>query len=225
MDHSSLHHFIISTFLRSQRAPSVAEIATQFSVDVNAAREALRALADYHGVVLHPNSDEVWVSHPFSAAPTTYIVCVDDKKWWGNCAWCSLGVIHLAGGTGTFTTRTGSLGDDVTVAIRNGQLVDTDFVIHFPLAMRSCWDNVIYTCSIQLLFRDTAEVDDWCKTRGIPKGDVRPLQQVWDFAKEWYGRHADPDWKKWTLKDAIQIFARHNLDGPIWSVSEDGSRF
>ncbi|EFZ01964.1 alkylmercury lyase domain protein [Metarhizium robertsii] len=225
MDHSSLHEFIISSFLKNQRPPTVGDIATRFESDVTTARQGLRALADYHGVVLHPQSDEVWVAHPFSAAPTTCIVTSGHRKWWGNCAWCSLGVMHLAGGTSTLTTRIGAIGDEVSVTVRDGQLLDTDFVIHFPVPMRHAWDNVIYTCSVQLLFRNEAEVDEWCATRGIAKGDVRPIKQIWDFAAEWYGRHADADWTKWTLPDAAEIFARHRLTGPTWAIGDEAGRF
>ncbi|KAL5092795.1 hypothetical protein Trisim1_000532 [Trichoderma cf. simile WF8] len=226
MDHSSLHEFIISSFLKSQRAPTINDIATRFESDIATTRQGLQALAEYHGVVLHPKSDEVWVCHPFSAAPTTCIVSSGDRKWWGNCAWCSFGVMHLAGGTSTFTTRTGALGDEVTITARDGQLVDSDdFVIHFPVPMTKVWDNVIYTCSVQLLFRNEAEVDEWCATRGIAKGDVRPIKQVWDFAREWYGRHADANWKKWTVRDAIEIFGRHKLTGPTWDIGDEAGRF
>lgn len=225
MDHSSLHEFIISSFLKNQRPPTARDIATRFESDATTARQGLRALADYHGVVLHPQSDEVWVAHPFSAAPTTCIVTSGHRKWWGNCAWCSLGVMHLAGGTSTLTTRTGAIGDEVSVTVRDGQLLDTDFVIHFPVPMRHAWDNVIYTCSVQLLFRNEAEVDEWCATRGIAKGDVRPIKQIWDFAAEWYGRHADADWTKWSLHDAVEIFARHRLTGPIWTIGDEVGRF
>lgn len=225
MDHSSLHEFIISSFLKNQRPPTVKEVAARFEKDVTTVRSGLRALADYHGAVLHPTSDEVWVAHPFSASPTTCVVSSGNRKWWGNCAWCSLGVMQLAGGNATLCTRTGAIGDEVSVTARDGQLLDTDFVIHFPVPMRHAWDSVIYTCSVQLLFRNEAEVDEWCASRGIAKGDVRPIQQIWDFATEWYGRHADADWTKWSLSEATDIFKRHNLTGPIWAIDDEAGRF
>lgn len=103
--------------------------------------------------------------------------------------------------------------------------MDTDYVIHFTVSMRSVWDNVIYTCSVQLLFRNEAEVDEWCATRGIPKGDVRPIKQIWDFAGEWYGRHADADWTKWSIREAAEIFAHHQLNGPTWAIEEEEGHF
>jgi hypothetical protein len=225
MDNSTLHAAIVASFLTHQRAPTVSEIARQFRCDENEARAGLRALAEYHGVVLHPNVDEVWIAHPFSAAPTTFVVAHGARTWWGNCAWCSLGLVHLAGGTATIETRIGAIAEQATIRIESGKLLDTDYVVHFPIPMRSAWDNVIYTCSVMLLFRDESQVDEWCATRGIAKGDVRPIEQVWRFAAEWYAHHADVDWQKWSAKQAGEIFRRHGLTGPIWTITEEQKRF
>jgi hypothetical protein len=225
MNDSSLHEAIISFFLEHQRPPTVRDIALRFRCDEAAARLGLRALAENHGVVLHPGSDEIWVAHPFSAAPTTCVVRSGSRTWWGNCAWCSLGLAHLAGGTAVIETRLGAIDDPVTIRIEHGTLIDTDYVVHFPIPMRRAWDNVIYTCSVMLLFRDEAQVDGWCRSKGIPKGDVRPIEQVWTFAAEWYGRHADADWTKWSTREAAELFRRHRLTGPIWTLSDDAERF
>lgn len=225
MTDASLHQAIISGFLKQQRPPTVREIAERFHCDAGQARRALRTLADNHGVVLHPNTDEVWIAHPFSAAPTTCVVKSGTRTWWGNCIWCSLGVAHLAGGSATIETRLGAIGEHAAIRIENGKLLDRDYVVHFPIPMRQAWDNVVYTCSIQLLFRHEAQVEEWCATRGIPKGDVRPIEQVWRFAAEWYARHADADWSKWTRKEAAEIFARHHLSGPVWVLGDEAGRF
>ncbi len=225
MNNSSLHEAIISFFLKNQRPPTIAEIALNFHCDEAEARKGLRSLAEYHGAVLHPNSDEIWVAHPFSAAPTTCVVKSGSCTWWGNCAWCSLGLAHLAGGTATIETRIGAIGDYATIRIENGKLIDKDFVVHFPIPMQNAWDNVIYTCSIMLMFRNESQVNAWCAARGIPKGDVRPIEQIWAFATEWYGRHADADWSKWSVREAAEIFKRHGLTGPIWALPEESERF
>lgn len=225
MDNASLHEAIISGFLKQQRPPTVLEIADRFACDAAQARLALRALADDHGVVLHPHSDEVWIAHPFSAAPTTCVVAAGARTWWGNCIWCSLGLAHLAGGSATIETRLGAIDEPAVIRIDDGKLLDRDYVVHFPIPMQRAWDNVVYTCSVQLLFRDEAQVDAWCAVRGIAKGDVRPVEQVWSFARQWYARHADADWTKWTVREAIALFARHHLTGPVWALSEEAARF
>jgi len=225
MNNSSLHEAIVSFFLDFQRPPKIEELSSAFSCSTDEVRKGLRALADYHGVVLHPTSDEVWIAHPFSSSPTTCVVHAGTRRWWGNCAWCSLGVAHLAGGTAEIETRLGGIDEAVTIRIREGRLLDRDFVVHFPIPMQRAWDNVVYTCSVMLMFRNELQVDNWCAERGIVKGDVRPIEQVWAFASEWYSRHADPNWTKWSLREAAEIFRRHGLTGPVWALPEETGRF
>ena len=225
LNHSTLHHAIIDTILSRGCAPSAQELAERFGVARSRIGQALRDLAEYHGVVLHPGSDEIWVIHPFSTAPTIFLVRAGAREWWGNCAWCSLGVAELAGGTATITTALGAVGRQVTVRIRDRRVLDRDYVVHFPIKMVNSWNNVLVTCSMMLLFEDDAAVETWCATRGQIKGDVRPIEQIWGFAREWYGRHRDRDWVKWTQAEAAAMFVRHGLTGPIWELPVGRGRF
>ena len=226
MNDSTLHAAIIDSFLHRQRPPTVRELADHFGQrEPGPVRAALRGLAERHGVVLHPGSDEVWVAHPFSAAPTSFVVKSGGRSWWGNCAWCSLGLAHLAGGDAVIETRDGGLGEPAIIRIEDGRLLDTDHVVHFPIPMRDAWNNVIYTCSVMLLFRSEGHVEAWCAERGVRRGDVRPIAQIWPVAAEWYGRHAEPTWTKWSMREAAAMFERHGLSGPTWELGDASGRF
>jgi Transcriptional regulators len=85
LNNSTLHYVIIDTLLTRGRAPSVAELAERFDVSRPRVGEALHDLAEYHGVVLHPDSGEVWVVHPFSTAPTGFLVRAGEHECGANC--------------------------------------------------------------------------------------------------------------------------------------------
>lgn len=225
---AATHHAILSGIVRDGHAPSFAELAAAFHTDELVMVSALRALERDHGVVLHPHRPEVWVAHPFATAPTAFTVHVGERMWWGTCAWCSLGIAALLGGDGPVEIRT-TLGAEgrqpVTLRVVDGHLEDDRFVVHFPIPMSRAWDNVVHTCQVMLLFRDAAGVDGWCARHGVARGDVRDAATVLAFAGEWYGRHLDADWRKWTAVEAAAIFARHGLDGPIWDLDASTERF
>jgi len=225
VDSGSLHHAIISEFVERGFAPTPAELGARFQASSSEISAALKGLADDHGVVLHPNSDHIWIAHPFSNAPTGFLVRAGDREWWGNCTWCSLGAVQLVGGNVEIVTALGGSGDQVTLRIKDGDLLDTDYVVHFPIKMANAWDNVVYTCSMMLLFENSAQVDLWCQKHSKPKGDVRSVAQIWRFAQEWYGRHLDLDWRKWTAEEAAAMFKKHGLDGPVWDIPEAEGRF
>jgi hypothetical protein len=225
---AALHHAIMRGFVDDGHAPTSAELARRLEVDEPTVHAGLRRLADEHGVVLHPDRPEVWVAHPFANAPTPFLVRCGGRGWWGTCAWCSLGVAALVEDGRhdvTITTTLGAEGSPVTLVVRGGVVVDDDYVVHFPVPMRDAWHNVLYTCQVMLLFRKPEDVHDWSRRHGVPIGDIRPVSVVNAFARDWYGRHLDPDWRKWTAAEAEQIFARHGLTGETWRLPASGERF
>jgi hypothetical protein len=91
--------------------------------------------------------------------------------------------------------------------------------------MTRAWDNVVYTCSTMLVFGSEAEVDAWCDRHRIERGDVQAITNVAEMAAVWYGRHLDRDWRKWTVGEAAEIFARFELTHEVWKLPVGEERF
>ena len=222
---ASLHHAILRHLVDYGHAPSHAGLTEMFEVDPETMTQALQDLGAYHGVVLHPHAPEVWVIHPFSTAPTPFTVRQGARLWWGNCAWCSLGIAALLGGNGVaIDTTLGAEGQPVTIHVDDHR-VRENLVVHFPIPMTRAWDNVIFTCTTMLVFEGEAAVDAWSRRHALPHGDVQPIQKVYDFARVWYGHHLDQDWQKWSTDEARDIFERFGFHGPIWDLPRTGDRF
>jgi len=225
INNATLHYTIIKFIIDDGYAPEVDELARLFETGEDNIITALRTLADDHGVVLHPNSARIWVIHPFSLAPTNFLVHTANKEWWGNCAWCSLGVAALLDKDVTITTTLGANSKQVDIHIKDGQVVETDLYVHFPIPMQYAWDNVIYTCSTMLLFESETAIDTWCGKHRIAKGDVQPIDKIWAFSKVWYGNHLNPEWRKWTAAEARRIFEQFGLTDVIWEMPVSDTRF
>lgn len=225
LNNSSLHHCMVKHIIDVGRAPSIVELSRTFNASVGDVQNALIALQEYHGVVLHPVSLEVWVMHPFSMAPTNFWIEAEDGGWWGNCAWCSLGAAALLDRDLTITTSLGGESKRVIIDIRNGQISNKDLYIHFPIPMSKAWENVTYTCSTMLMFESESDIADWCRRHGMSIGDIQPMENVWEFSKVWYGNHLNRHWVKWSVNQAREMFARFNLDHSIWHLPSDKGRF
>ena len=224
---TALHQVILNQLLCDGYAPDIEQLAAHFGhSDREMVRRKLLELEAGHGVVLHPNREKVWIIHPLSTAPTNFTVNCQGKVHWGNCAWCSFGVAALLKPADVkIATTSGAEGQPIELEIRNGKLTPNGSVVHFPVPMANAWDNVVYTCSVMLLFRNNEEVDSWCYRHHVPRGDVQPVEKIWAFSQEWYGNHLSPNWKKWTNEEAAQIFSRHGLTGPIWEIPKTPGRF
>ncbi len=222
---STLHYTIIKFIIEHCYAPDIGELSKILNAPEDQVSAGLRDLQDEHGILLHPNSDKIWVIHPFSLAPTNFLVSSNKKEWWGNCAWCSLGIAALLNDDVTITTAIGANAEQISVHIKDGRILEYDLFIHFPIPMKNAWDNVIYTCSTMLVFENEGQINQWCDKHRIPKGDIQPIENVWEFAKIWYGNHLNPEWKKWSSEEAREIFGKFNLTHKIWDIPISRNRF
>jgi Alkylmercury lyase len=221
----SLHHELCRGIVEEGAIPARNVLQARLRCSGAELDEALDALADAHGVVLHPGTHRVWVIHPFSLAPTPFLVESERRTWWGNCAWCSFGIAVLAGGTCAITSTLAAEREQVQLIVRDGQLNRTDLVVHFPIPMVQAWENVIYTCSTMLLFKDEEHVDEWTARHRMPRGDVQPVSKVLELAKRWYGDYLNPNWTKKTTADARAIFTDVGFTHAVWSLPSHDGRF
>lgn len=225
IDNGRLHSEILKHIIKFGYAPDCEEISRIFECNQDVTVKSLISLQEYHGVVLHPNEVKIWVIHPFSLAPTNFVIKSKSGIWWGNCAWCSLGAAAILNEDVTITTNIGAYDEQVVLTINDGKLANDDLYIHFPISMKNAWNNVIFTCSNMLVFRNEIQINEWTKRHNIPKGDIQPIQNIWNFSKVWYGKHLNYDWKKWTTKEAKELFEKFELKGNTWDLDISGTRF
>lgn len=213
---------MIDHLLRTGAAPSLPELAAALGLSVEGAADVLRRLEDIHGIVLHPGTTDPWVIHPFSLSPTATWVASGDRGWWAPCTWCAFGVATLAGGRCTLHLRLGGEGEDLDVDTADGRSLETDLVVHFAIRPRDAWANVHHHCAMVLPFRSEPDIDAWCERHRLPRGEAVPIATVASLARAWYGRHADPDWRKWTMAEAAEVFRSVGLVGEFWELPTTG---
>jgi len=61
-------------------------------------------------------------------------------------------------------------------------------------------------------------VDRWCAQRGVARGAVLTLEQIWLLSQLWYGDRLSPGFRRPTHDEAHAIFARVGLTGDFWRL-------
>jgi hypothetical protein len=136
---------IVQHFLRTGRAPLVAEIAAARAQPLPAIQAALQRLREAHGVVHDSSTGELLMVHPFSAVPTAFRVEVADQSWWANCIWDALGIPAMLHRDGRVQTQCGCCGDAMTLTVRNGELADSTSIVHFAIPAKDWWRDIVFT--------------------------------------------------------------------------------
>ena len=67
-----------------------------------------------------------------------------------------------------------------------------------------------------VLLRSEADVDDWCRMNGEPRGEIVPLVQVWRLARAWYGDRMSPEFRGRSIESAHAIFRKVGLKSDFW---------
>ncbi len=223
---SRLHHELISGLLQTGACPTNTELALRFGATPGAIDEMLQALAEIHGVVLHPHKAAPWILHPFSTTPTLNWIEGRGRSWWAPCIWCAFGVATLVGGEVRLHSRYGAECDPIIVPVRDGQALGFEsVVVHFAIRPARAWDNVHEHCAMVLPFRNADDIARWSVRHSLPRGEAVPLHQVAALAKVWYGQHAEPDWHKWSVAEAQEIFRGAGLTSAFWNLENQDGRF
>jgi hypothetical protein len=70
-----------------------------------------------------------------------------------------------------------------------------------------------------LAFRSEGHVDKWCEAKGIPRGALLSVRQLWGLARAWYGDRLSAQWRRKTPEEAQEIFEELGLTGPFWKLT------
>lgn len=199
-------------------APDLAELAAAAQADPAAVEQSLRRLHDGHALLLHPHNCEPWVVHPFALSAAGCWVETPARGYWANCLYCGLGIAAALDSDAVVTTRLGGESETVRYRVERGRLVDAEGVFHLSVPAARWWDNVIFACASFQPFAREADIDGWCERHAMPRGAVMSLEQLWPFARDWYGGCLRTPWRKRGPEQVRALFAAHGLTGPFWQV-------
>lgn len=125
--------------------PSSDELADHFRTTSADVKRALAELKIGKTVLVHPETGEVWMAGPFSAAPTPYRVIGSRTQWYANCAWDMLGVALIANETVRIETRCTDCEQPLSLTASPTSPPDEDAVVHFLVPARRWYDDIGFT--------------------------------------------------------------------------------
>jgi hypothetical protein len=140
----TVRNAVYATFLERSVPPTADETAIALGVSPDDVRSAYERLNSRHALFLTPGSHDVRMAHPFSGVPTAFRVEVDDRMYWANCAWDTLGIPAALHADARIEAPKGD-SESIRFAIDAGQLEGWHGVVHFPLPFRRWYDDLIET--------------------------------------------------------------------------------
>jgi hypothetical protein len=137
--------YIYDQLIETSSAPTAADVARAFSLDLAAAEDAFRALAEARAIVLRPGTTTIWMAMPFSNVQTPFTVISGGRAYYANCAWDAFGVAALLRADARVFTTCADCGGVIERKISKGALAETRGVVHFALPVRRWWEDIGFT--------------------------------------------------------------------------------
>ncbi|HZE69189.1 MAG TPA: organomercurial lyase [Pyrinomonadaceae bacterium] len=137
---SHVYHYV----MREGVLPTIAEISSALARSSDEVRVSFQRLTDGHIIVLQKGSGEVLMANPFSAVPTTFLVKIGDRSYYGNCIWDAMGIPAMLKQDATIEASCGCCSTAMNLKITNGSLEEAQGIVHFAIPAAHWWDDIVF---------------------------------------------------------------------------------
>lgn len=137
--------FLFRESAETAKVPQTPEISRALGRAEAEIQAAVEELAAAKVLILAPNGTSIWAANPFCAVPSGFRVTAKNRKFWGICIWDALGIAAALGSDALLTSPCGDCGHELTLEVRDRELVRSEGVVHFAVPAHQWWDNIGFT--------------------------------------------------------------------------------
>jgi hypothetical protein len=137
--------FVYNHFADTTHPPSAEDTARHVNIEIEEARTLYKELHNHHAFFLEPDTLNIRMANPFSGVPTDFKVHVNGKTYFANCAWDMLGVPATLQSDAIIDAVCTESSDPVQLEIRDGKVINSELLVHFPLPFSRWYDDLIFT--------------------------------------------------------------------------------
>lgn len=211
---------VYSSLARTGRLPS-ADALTEGAGSLVGLAHIIQRLAGERAWALGPDGS-IELAHPFATRSFGYSVMSSTTLWWGGCCWDSFAIPHLVPECGPVVVAGACPACRRALAWR----VETTAPpvgaerAHFLVPTSRMWDDVLRTCSNQLLFCNDGCIDAWLVRHGHEEGYRMDLETLWHLAARWYEGRLERGYRRREPAQATAYLRSVGLSGPFWGMPD-----
>ncbi len=137
--------FVYQHFVETTHPPSVDETAARFALADGEAASAFEELHRRHALFLKPGTHDILMANPFSGIETPFRVYANDKTYFANCAWDSLGIPAALHVNTQIEATCSQTGVPIYLSIIDGRVSNSGALIHFRVPFKDWYKDLVFT--------------------------------------------------------------------------------
>lgn len=137
--------YVYQHIAETTRPPRAEEVASRFNLTHEQAISAYEALHQQHALYLKPGTHQILMANPFSGVETPFRVRANDKTYFANCAWDSLGIPAALHADAEIEAACAQSGEPIQLRVAGQRIQGSDALVHFLVPFREWYDDLTFT--------------------------------------------------------------------------------
>lgn len=137
--------FVYQHFAETTHPPRLEETTAQFGLTREEAASIYDALNQRHAIFLQPGTHDIAMAWPFSAAATPFKVQANDKTYFANCAWDSLGIPVILSADANIEAVCAQSAEKIALTVEHGEVRHGPVLVHFLVPFKDWYTDLPFT--------------------------------------------------------------------------------
>jgi hypothetical protein len=221
----NVRKYIFEHFEEHTTAPVLEQIMRKFGLDRASAFQTLVDLQSARHIALLPGTQRILMAFPFSGIVTPFRVRLtgEDKEYFANCAWDAV-AIHVALGKEQWVSSyCHHCSEDIKIHLKDQRVVsqgsDSQALIYLALPASKWWENIVMTCSNNMVFFSSKDhLAEWKRSGSVTGGEALTVDQTLRLSVPIYKNKMSLDYARPSGEQTIAHFQSLGLTGDFWKI-------
>jgi hypothetical protein len=201
------------------------QIMRKFRLDRASAFKTLVDLQSARHIALLPGTQRILMAFPFSSIVTPFRVKVagKDKEYFANCAWDAVAIHVALGKEQWISSYCHHCSEDIKIHLKDQTRVsaqsDSQPRVYLALPASKWWENILLTCSNNMVFFSSKDhLDQWKRTGSVTGGEALTIEQTLRLSVPIYKDKMSLDYARPSREQTIAHFQSLGLTSEFWKI-------
>jgi hypothetical protein len=185
----------------------------------------LLELESAHHIALLTGTQRILMAWPFSSIVTPFRVRLtsNDKEYFANCAWDAVAIHVMLGKEQWIFSYCHHCSEDVRIHLRDQKHLspqsDSQPLVYLALPASKWWENIVLTCSNNMLFFSSKDhLAEWIRSGSATGGEALTVDQTLKLSVPVYKDKMSLDYARPSREQTIAHFKSLGLTGDFWKI-------